>query len=425
MSQTAPEIVEFTDAALEKLRAGVTLRSPIYDVRVDRKILLLAAGTKVSESLLQRLRERGIAHVRIDRADLERMSDGVVAEETDPAPTEAARDRRDAYSEQRLAGTVPEASSESFLHNVRNRGAQQYDQGVARRFAESYAGSLDQVDQLFAGLGRGMPADARVAATISTQALEEIADDMDLFVALGLKPESDKYPSRHGLQAAMLAMCIGVCLRLNQQQLVDLGVGCMLHDAGMLRINQRIYRAPRPLTNAERAEIVKHPTLAFEQLRKLKAVSGNSLGVVHQMHERCNGSGYPHRLDGRRIRQSAKIAAVADVFLALISPRPHRPALLPYVAIEQILQDVRRGLYDHLAVRGLLHTTSLFPIGSYVQVNDGRLGRVIRSNGATYARPIVELWSPQNLHGNPDVVDLAANTQISVVRPLASLKPAA
>ena len=419
------EVTQFVKAALSVLKVGVTLRSPIIDVRSDRKILLLSAGTMITEPLLERLRERGITHVRIEQADLNQMSGHGSPQEAAQAAPRSAIELRDAYGEQQRAGQVPDVSSSSYLHKLKDREAVKYEPANVERFARGYSESLGNVERLFECLEKDKPADGKVAASMSEQALSEIADDMDLFLALGLKPEADKYPPRHGLQTAMLAMSMGVCLRMNEQQLVDMGIGCVLHDAGMLQINQKIYQSRRPLTKAERLEITKHPQLAFSRVRSLRAVSGSALGVVLQMHERCDRSGYPRALDGRRIHLAAKIAGIADVFLALISPRPHRPGLLPYFAISQILQEVRRGVFDGLAARSLLHTTSLFPIGSYVEVSDNRVGRVIRSNGTAYARPVLELWPPRGLQEPSEVVDLAATPHLCVTKPLASLKPAA
>ena len=102
----------------------------------------------------------------------------------------------------------------------------------------------------------------------------------------------------------------------------------------------------------------------------------------------------PCHRSAAQIHPLAKIAAVADVFVALVSPRPYRPALLHYHAMEQILHGARQGLYDTAVVRALLHTVSLFPIGSLVEINDGRIGKVLRSNRDAYTSPVIETEIP-------------------------------
>ena len=137
--------------------------------------------------------------------------------------------------------------------------------------------------------------------------------------------------------------------------------------------------------------------------------------VAYQMHERCNGSGYPRGRTGGHIHDLAKISAVADVFIALASPRPHRHGMRPYHAMVKLLHDVREGLFDGTVVRALLQTVSLFPLGSYVALSDGRTGKVIRSNGEQYTRPVVEFTSHNNPNMEPLLVDLSQETDLQVV----------
>jgi HD-GYP domain-containing protein (c-di-GMP phosphodiesterase class II) len=136
--------------------------------------------------------------------------------------------------------------------------------------------------------------------------------------------------------------------------------------------------------------------------------------VVYQMHERANGSGYPRGRQANQIHDLAKIAAVADVFVALTSERPHRPGMMPYYALERILRGVKDGLYDAAVVRALLKTVSLFPVGSFVSLTDGRTGKVVRANGEHYARPVVLAWDDADSIGTQAVVDLSKDDDVSV-----------
>jgi HD-GYP domain-containing protein (c-di-GMP phosphodiesterase class II) len=177
------------------------------------------------------------------------------------------------------------------------------------------------------------------------------------------------------------------------------------------------------LEPAEFRSIVRHPVLTFEVLEEnLERVPAGARMVAYQIHERCDGSGYPRGRTGERIHELAKIAAVADTYVALVSPRPHRRGLVPYFAVETILRGVREGLFDARVARGLLRCVSLFPIGSYVALSDGRVGRVIRSAGEHFDRPVLESWPRNNLDHQPAVLDLAAEPELRVVRPLARLR---
>src|SRR5262249_70558 len=152
----------------------------------------------------------------------------------------------------------------------------------------------------------------------------------------------------------------------------------LIHDLGMLRIQGVDLHDGRILGNTDFREIVKHPIYTLELLRQHAGkLPVGSCMVAYQMHDRLNGTGYPRGRTADQIHELAKIAAVADVFVALTSNRPHRPGLLPYYALERILHGVKDGFYDSQVARALLKTVSLFPVGSSVQLTDGRTGVVI------------------------------------------------
>ncbi|MEX0718995.1 MAG: HD domain-containing phosphohydrolase [Planctomycetaceae bacterium] len=398
-----------------RLRAGVTLRSPVYEIRDGRSVLLLAAGVSISDPLIVRLKQRGISRILMQTSELARMAnDGEVGspDESSGLPDLRVRGGR------RFA-----VSSDSYCHRVRRHGASTYRAENRRNFVDSYEHSMAHVEGLFGELSAGIRVDGRMLNDAANDSLDRMARDVDLFVSLGIVPEADQYPVRHSLQTSILATAIGSTVGLGEKDLLDLGIGCLIHDAGMLHIESELYEAERVLDDIEFLEITKHPTIAFDLIRGVRELSTGARMVVYQMHERCNATGYPRRRDARSIHPLAKIAAVADAFVALISPRPHRPGMIPYRAIEQMVQDAHRGLFDPDIVRGLLHTVSLFPIGSFVELSDGRTARVIRANGEKFTRPVVELGGSDALVGATEVVDLAADDSLHILRPLMEPEP--
>jgi len=256
---------------------------------------------------------------------------------------------------------------------------------------------------------------------IADEALCELSEDSDLFSCLGVNPYSDKYPARHSMHTAMLAMSIGTKLQFDRQTLKELAIGCLIHDAGMLKINEEAYSTPIVLDRIKFLEITKHPVLVFDMMKDMQSIPSRSAFIAYQIHERCDGSGYPRGSKSPQIHFLSKIAAVADSYIGLVSTRPHRPGMLPYRAIEKLLQGVNLGLYDAIAVRALLKTISLFPIGSYVELTDARQGKVLRSNGDGYNTPIVEVWQPGQLFGESEIVDLKENDNLKVAKPIAKL----
>jgi HD-GYP domain-containing protein (c-di-GMP phosphodiesterase class II) len=223
---------------------------------------------------------------------------------------------------------------------------------------------------------------------------------------------------------ATVAIAIGIEMDLSERVIVELAIGCLIHDLGMLAIPHANFEQERELSDEEFAEIAKHPVLTVELFADhLTSLPFTSLLVAYQMHERPNGAGYPRGRSAEEIHALAKIAAVADAYTALVSPRPHRPGLQPYHAVRTILKEVTEGLYDPAAVRALLRTLSLFPLGSFVSLQDDVVGRVIRSNPDKYDRPILEIWNRSNLKAKPRILDLS-RSELQIERTLAQLPSA-
>lgn len=313
------------------------------------------------------------------------------------------------------------ASADPFSRRVTRRSTPPLPETQAR-FADALDNSAAALERVFGLLRKGRAPNDDSIGMISREALECVAEDMDLFVAMGLRPGGDDYPSRHSLHVAMLAIAIGVAVGYDEPALLMLAQGCLLHDLGMLGVEEAAYQHERELSPEEYSEVAAHPVRVFEFLQRYgQHIATPARLVAYQIHERCDGSGYPRGAAGKRIHPLAKIAAVADVFVALISPRPHRRPLAPYNAMEKILFDTRLGLFDAAAVRGLLRTVSLYPLGSEVELSDGRTGLVCRAHPEHYDRPMLVVTD--GLLGQAVVVDLLRHPDLKVLRVKASSGP--
>ena len=301
-----------------------------------------------------------------------------------------------------------------FASAVQQHGNRPYDQQTVSRFREMLCLASRQLNQQFVSLKAGDAAEPSATEAISRDGLHRIAEDKDLFVGLSLTAPSSGYPSQHSLRVAMLAMGVGTALGLDEDSLRNLGIGCLVHDVGMLSVDQALYDGRRILPAGDFAEIAKHPLWAVETLRRHAGLPLSVRMVAYQIHERCNGTGYPRGSTADQIHDLAKIAAVADAFMGLVSPRPHRPGVIPHHALKRILKDTQRECYDRAVVRALLNTVSLFPIGSFVKLSDGRVGRVIRASQEQYDRPIIEAWDRANLTAEPGLIDLRQHEGLSV-----------
>lgn len=315
------------------------------------------------------------------------------------------------------------AQGPPFANRILGPAKHLYDPRQVEQFHIENEDSSTRLADLHAGLVKRDVVGVDVLHNISRIALHRAVHDIDLFVALGMHAPLVEYPSRHSLHVGSLAMALGARMGYDTNTLTELGIGCFIHDLGMLPLCHGAYNSSRVLTADEFSELTKHPVITFELLeRHMNWISAGARMVAYQMHERCDGSGYPRGRKANQIHPLAKVAAVADVFVALLSPRPHRPPTVPYYAVEKIVYDTKNGLYDPNVVRAFLDTVSLFPIGSWVELNDRRLAKVIRSGGRQWDRPVVEAWEHPHPDSNRTAIDLSATPHLSIARPVVSFE---
>ncbi len=301
-------------------------------------------------------------------------------------------------------------------------GSNPYDGEILQKTLETQGQSLAQLTHLIHALERGNSSDLPVVEDVTRRSLAMAIQDLDIFVRLGIHAPEGEYPVQHSLAVGMLAAAIGINLGWDANTVKDLGMGCIIHDLGMLRVSDKSFRVDRVLNDNQFEEISRHPFHTFELIESnLESIPLVSRMVAFQIHERCNGNGYPRRRTRMNIHPAARVAAIADVYVALVSHREHRPALMPYYAMLHLLHGVKEGHFESNAVRALLETVSLFPIGSHLELSDGRIGTVLRSNQSHYDRPVVELWRKGELDASSEIVDLLNEPNLSIRRPLPKL----
>jgi PAS domain S-box-containing protein len=155
----------------------------------------------------------------------------------------------------------------------------------------------------------------------------------------------DSYTSGHQSRSADLACAIAKDMGLTQDKIEGIRMAGSIHDIGKLSVPAEILSKPTKLTDIEFSLIKEHSRCGYGMLKDVES-PWPLAEIVHQHHERMNGSGYPRSLKGDEILMEARILAVADVVEAMASHRPYRPTLGIEAALEEI--EKNKGiLYDN------------------------------------------------------------------------------
>jgi len=148
----------------------------------------------------------------------------------------------------------------------------------------------------------------------------------------------DRETQGHSERVVRLSLALGQHLGLPAKDLEDLRYGALLHDIGKIGIPDSILFKPGPLSAEDWDIMRQHPRWAYEMLKDVPFLKG-AVDILYAHHERWDGSGYPRGLKGEEIPLGARIFAVVDVWDALTSDRPYRPAWSPARALEYLQEQ--------------------------------------------------------------------------------------
>jgi putative nucleotidyltransferase with HDIG domain len=339
-------VYELRLASIENIAPGTRLARPLFD---EKGIILLGHGVEITPFLTKRLLAMGITSVYIEDG---RTEDIVV---------------EDVISQQ----TRQEALS--LVHGTLNEFTQ------AERFPRQFQ----------------QPQAGRKIRDLFDQILSEMRAKPNAVINLSNIYTTDGFLYHHSVNVSIMAMAIGMEYGLAEKQLLDLGVGTLLHDIGKLKIPPEVLNKPGRLTPEEFEIVKEHTIYGYEMLRAQDDISTVSAHVALQHHERVDGTGYPRGLTGAEMHIFGKITAVADVYEALTANRVYRKGQLPHEALELLL-GACGSHFDREIVELFLRTISIYPIGMTVVLNSGETGVVTHVHPNHPQRPTVRILKQAN-----------------------------
>lgn len=180
--------------------------------------------------------------------------------------------------------------------------------------------------------------------------LKEFTDELEnaeaVLVALALGIEArDPYTGNHCERLARAAVDLGRHIGLDEDSIVALKRGGYLHDLGKVSIPDEILKKGTQLTLTEWEIMKQHPIIGEAICRPLKSFR-NVLPIIRHHHEHWNGSGYPDGLAGMEIPLLARVLQIVDVYDALRTTRPYKPAISHEEAQLTMQREASSGLWD-------------------------------------------------------------------------------
>lgn len=218
--------------------------------------------------------------------------------------------------------------------------------------------------------------------------IDSIFNNRTALASLTRIKDYDEYTFVHSINVCILSLTMGRHLNFSREELEQIGIGALLHDAGKMKISPHILNKPGKLTEEEFHEIKKHPLYSLELLERAEGIPGVSRQVALQHHERYNGRGYPYGLKGNEIGRFGQIAAIIDVYDAITSDRAYKKAIPPHKAMRELYQGGKED-FNQLLVEFFIQCVGIYPVGTLVLLDSEEIGIVYAVNPEILLRPNV------------------------------------
>ncbi|MDX8403679.1 MAG: HD domain-containing phosphohydrolase [Mariprofundaceae bacterium] len=283
-----------------------------------------------------------------------------------------------------------------------------------------------EIAKLFKAASSNTPADIQPLTRQLSTFLEREAEDQNLIHTLELEishreKKLGELDSDLGsliqksVKMMLYAIKIGQRLKLNIDEHRSHILAAMIHHIGMSQISSEIRNKKKKLTKDEVKEIRTASKKSHDYLSQCGITDAAILQAASQAQERYDGSG-PQGFSGSNIAYSARVVGLLSMFEALIHYRPYRNRLLPRDAIRELVNHHKKA-FDPKMLKALIESISLYPVGTYVQLNSGDVGLVTQIHLRLPLRPVVRITLDSQ--GNPippREVDLQVQPNLMVQR---------
>lgn len=325
-------------------------------------------GRVPNYDIIKQLKSRGIKEVYIDTA--------------------RGLDEEDALSQQEVEHQNDAKLTKAGAHSMESAGSVSVEEELFK---------AHKLQDKAKSIMTGVLSDVKFGKPLETEVFDELADGMidsvirnhNALACLGRIRAKDNYLMEHSVNLAVLMGIFAKSMKIDRDTMHQVMVGALLHDIGKILVPDNILHKPGKLDDDEFARMKQHVVFSRELLKKTPGIHPLTVNVAAQHHERIDGSGYPEGLTGCQICREGKMVAITDVYDAITADRCYHKGLPPTVALKKLLEWSGTHLEESL-VHTFIRSMGIYPVGSLVMLESGRLAVVIEASEKDQTRPIVK-----------------------------------
>lgn len=258
--------------------------------------------------------------------------------------------------------------------------------------------------------------DARLGHSVDTAGAKRLVTGMvgsimrnaDALIWMTQLKNRDEYTAMHSFNVCVLTLSFGRHLEMDQNTLVEAGLGALMHDIGKIRVPLEILNKPGKLTDREFAEMKNHPAYGRKILLESKDVYPSTIDIAYSHHERMQGQGYPRGLKDEAIGMLARMVAIVDMYDAITSDRIYHKGRSAIDTLK-MLYEWRSSSLDKRLVEEFIQCLGIYPVGTLVELSNLEVGVVVSTNRNLRLKPqvLVVMDEKKRPHRPHRLLDLA------------------
>ncbi|MBE1298606.1 MAG: DUF3391 domain-containing protein [Alteromonadaceae bacterium] len=277
------------------------------------------------------------------------------------------------------------------------------------RAASLYIQAKDVQQQLVNSFADGKPLDLEPAREISGLFVDSIQRNPNAMLCMTHIKEKDDYLLEHSLNVAILLASFSKFLGYDEESVMEIAFGGLLHDIGKVDIPDEILHKPGRLTPEEKAVMDGHVQAGIEALEYIPNVSQTLLDIVGLHHEKLDGTGYPNQISGDEISQFGRMVSIVDCYDAITAERCYKKGMAASSAMRLLLKSVGSH-FDGTLVNQFIKCFGVYPVGTLVKLKSEKLALITELNEAQpLASKVKTFYSLRSNHFLPPKdIDLGA-----------------